>query len=738
VADDNQHKLITRRQALIGAGRVVVVGTAAFAVSYLGVSDGERTLAASYRAALSPTVASGHSKYPSRILQATAFCGIYYDKPTIKLTGSTNAENQFKLGLAIGATSWQVLDAHGRPVGHGTATAGDTTLTVCVNGEWAGGAATFPGHYTVVTNAGAHGVVTGNVVVCPPTKLSIPKSPLGMGAWLAVAPDRDSYSYQPGHVVDLVSTIRQDPYFTGRQDSARPRPLWIAPSGQAQFPHQGPTAKQWGELATAMKAAGHPGAYYECPTNEPENGGWSTLAVISYWKDCQKAIKAADSSAHVMGFDSAGLMSASSLSSLGQFLAACPVDAVTNHMEDSHKNLSNIVALRQYFGALKKRFAASGRPKLDLWLTETGINGGGYGVLQPRRDARQRTILRMVFESFGWPKEHSYDFRIFDAHGSGLATFMVDGQNNDETGNLRAGATALHVMSEALYGTTCTTSNPPVSLKFGRTGGTGDSLFAGLHYRGKAHDVVVLATNGMEKASVDLKVSASGDLTVWDGLGVPSTAHVTSGRVRIPLDDLLTYVFLPSESTVQVAPMWWSSLSDAAHGKKVVTGSGNASIVTAGTFAPNLQGGSVPGQMKPYITAKFPATLAVRTTKPAKGFALFTGGPAWQDAGSSIVAFEISVDGHTVYSYECASAVTLPISSPSSANSSDPCLYTTFWTGPFAWLEEVDIPAGNVELKITKASFGGQPDKLGSTAPGSRSKETDAQAVSLAAWQLLA
>jgi hypothetical protein len=737
VTDDEQRKPITRRQVLIGAGSVVVVGTAAFVVSQVGGTESGLTLAAFDRARTAVAEASGHSSHPGLMLQATAFCGIYYGTPTIKLTGSSNAQNQFRLGLAIGATSWRVLDAHGRRVGHGSLSASDTSITACVNGTWVGGSAALPGHYTVLSNAGTHGVATGNVVICPPTKLYVPKTPPEMAAWLSVAPDRDYYSYQPGHIADLVSTIDGDPYFTGPKDAARPRPVWVAPSSQAQSPTRSPTANEWGELAAAMVAAGHKGAYYECPTNEPENGGWTLSAVIAYWNDCRKAIKAADPTARVMGYDSAGLMSASPLGALGDFLAASHVDAVTNHMENSHQNLSNIVALRQYFGAIKKRFAASKRPNLDLWLTETGINGGGYGVLQPRRDARQRTVLRLVFESFGWPKEHSYDFRVFDVFGSGLSTFMIDNQNGNSTGNLRAGAYALHVMSEALYGTTCTPKDPPATLRFGPTGGTGDSLFAGLHYRGKEHDVVVLATNGMEKASVDLQVSASGAVTVWDGMGVQSTVHVKNGRVKIELDDLLTYVFLPSGSTVKVAPMWWSSLSNGVRGKQISAGSGDASILAAGSFAPNLQGGSVPGQSQPYVTTKLPATFTVQTKKRAKGFALYTGGPAWQTAGSSLVAFEISVNGNTVYSYECSSAVTLPIPSPSSANSSDPCLYTTFWTGPFAWLEEVDIPAGKVELKITKASFGGQPDKLGSTAPGARSNEKDPQSVNVAAWQLL-
>ncbi len=153
----------------------------------------------------------------------------------------------------------------------------------------------------------------------------------------------------------------------------------------------------------------------------------------------------------------------------------------------------------------KPSSASRDSPSFDLWLTETGINGGGYGVLQPRRDARQRTILRFVAEAYGWPKEHTYDFPVWDRIGSGLTTYLIDGVNGGANGNVRAGAYALHVMSEALYGTTCTAAKPPASLSFGATGSLGDSLLAGLHYSGTARDVVVLATNGIESGTVPLR-----------------------------------------------------------------------------------------------------------------------------------------------------------------------------------------------------------------------------------------
>jgi hypothetical protein len=290
-------------------------------------------------------------------------------------------------------------------------------------------------------------------------------------------------------------------------------------------------------------------------------------------------------------------------------------------------------------------------------------------------------------------------------------------------------------MAEALYGTTCTPSKPPARLSFGPSGSVGDSLFAGLHYTG-ARDVVVLATNGMESASVTLNVSAPGPVTYWDGMGVSSTVEVTSGRITVPVDDLLTYVFLPAGTTVSVVAQWWTGATDILGAAAVKSESGkSATAVDNGSFGENTQG-DVPGVRAPYLDKTVPAKLTAVTTRPANGFALMTAGPAWQTAGCSLVDFTLAVDGKTIYQYTCPSATTYQIPSASTGNSADPAQFTTWWTGPFAWLVEVEIPPGTVTLTINKTSYGGQPDELGSAAAGHG--EADPQLVALAEWQLLA
>jgi hypothetical protein len=165
----------------------------------------------------------------------------------------------------------------------------------------------------------------------------------------------------------------------------------------------------------------------------------------------------------------------------------------------------------------------------------------------------------------------------------------------------------------------------------------------------------------------------------------------------------------------------------------------DATAVHNGSFAENAQYAfGVPGATAPYTDASVPGTLSATTTKPAAGFALMTSGPAWQQAGCSLVSFTVTAGGATVYSYTCPSAVTASIPSASNGNSSDPCTLTTWWTSPFAWLVPHSIPAGSVELLIHQTGYGGQADSLGSTNPTNGYAENDPQQIQLSEWQLLA
>ena len=103
--------------------------------------------------------------------------------------------------------------------------------------------------------------------------------------------------------------------------------------------------------------------------------------------------------------------------------------------------------------------------------------------------------------------------------------------------------------------------------------------------------MVVLAANGMESTTVTLNVSAPGPVSYWDGMGVAHTVDVTDGRITVPMDDLLTYVFLPPNTSVSVAPHWWTGASDILTGRAVKNEAGKTAAATSnGSFGENTQG----------------------------------------------------------------------------------------------------------------------------------------------------
>ena len=387
---------------------------------------------------------------------------------------------------------------------------------------------------------------------------------------------------------------------------------------------------------------------------------------------------------------------------------------------------------------------------MDLWFTETGINEGNYHVLQPRRAARQRTILRMVMESYGFCKENCYDFTTFDHEGSGLTTYLWD-QLPGGAANIRAGAYALHVQSEALHGTSCTPASPPAGLSFGPSGSIGDSLFFGLHYTASGGDRVVLATNGIETDTVTLNVgaTAAAAATAWDGWGKTRTVtNNGNGTITVAVDDLLTYVFLPASTTVAVVDTGSNvvtSLNGAwnlAHLAGSLVNEASSSlkgIVNNGAFTENNSG--IEGVTTPYRDSTLPATVTASsfwsssTAQAVEAVVLFAGGPAYQTAGCSITGFEVFVNGSGTpsYTYTQAKAVSQAVPSASTGNASDPCFRTTWWQNPFAWIVPLNLTGvTSVEVKVTGTSYGGQPD-----AAASALFENDAQQLQLAELQIL-
>ena len=699
-------------------------------------------------------------------LLATAWCGIYYmPTPTIVMDGTNAALNEEgSKSISTSSGTWAVLDGGGNEVGSGSFSANATSITVATSGTWTGGSAVAPGYYTIATNNGSNGVVVGTVVICTASSnLYVPNSAgdsiWNLSAWKGPTLDRDYYNYLnqnfPCTAPGIVTQAGQDKWLTGPQDSARPHLLWISPGTQDTYPPANLTATAYGTLATDLSAASITGAWYELPVNEFENcGPWSTAQVISQCNADAAAILAVDSTAKFIVPCSGGIFNDSTLATIATILAGLNFtpSALSDHGENSYQILSNIPMLRARLGAIQAQLVASGFPHLDYWDTEAGINGGSYNVLQPRRHARQVTVKRLVMESFGWT--HNYSFPVFDHTGSGLPMYDVEQTFGGSNGPLRAGAIAEHVYTEALYGTTCSPTSLPTKLSFGPVGTLGDSMFMGSHYTSAAHDVIVLATNGIESDTVTLALSSVTGVHAWDGWGNTRSVTVDGHHVTVAVDDLLTYVFIPSGATASVVDTGSGVLSllngctNIAMLKASVLDENSVSqsgVVNDGVFSQcnaNAAGvGGIPVGT-PYKDTTSGGTLTFSSFwqntsgEQIVGVAIQTAGPAWQQNGCSLIAFTVTatINGTPteVYSYSCASAVvptvdgSNPIPSPSNGNSSDPCTMTTWWTGPFGFI----IPASQMSLNggitgqlvtalkftFTTVDYGGQPTLAASEA----------------------
>jgi len=492
-----------------------------------------------------------------------------------------------------------------------------------------------------------------------------------------------------------------------------------------------------------------PGAYYELPTNEFENsdlgiGNRTTNPSMIYnWVQCANAIYAVDSTAHLMGpctdgvYDTYGLVLVSDvLNTSTGFLNPAGGNWAgpwSGHNENSNQNQSDIVMLRQYIGSIKAQFATSGFTNLDLWATETGINGGLYGVLSGRRDARQRTLFRHIWELYGFSCQNLYDFRWEDVHGSGLTTYMVDVPNGSSAGSLRMGGPAIHEMGENLFGTSCSPTNTPTKVSFGAIGSIGDESFSGSFYSGTSWDLFEIFSN-LESDTVTFTVSNPTGLTASDGLGRPRSLSISGDTVTVATDDLCTYVRMPTGSSPPVVVDTGSTIISqfnsavnlalsAAFSASTTT---NIARINNGSFAENNSG--ITGIEAPFVDPTVPDTITATdlggssSAKYVGGVVIKSAGPAWQSYGCSITGFTVTgKNGATVVgteSYSCASAVSYPIPSPSNGNSSDICSRTTWWTNPQMWVLPLSFsgPVTEIDVHISGTGIGGQPDTAASNS----------------------
>lgn len=623
-------------------------------------------------------------------------------------------------GVAVGGTVWTIYDLAGTQVATGTMLASATSFNVSSSGSWIGGGTIVPGWYHLVTNdtstSAAYVLISPHSPSGGASNLwqfaatpsltygsgSIPSGP-DLSAWAPGFADRDLYQVINLTPAQLLANVQADPYFT-TGDGVRPRDVWIASGAQSAT---SPTPTQWAAVATALVGAGYH-AIYEIPTNEPEFAGMTASQIATNCNAAQAAIIAVDPQARFAVFCSAGFgeTSFANWAAVLTLLNFVP-DFGSTHMENSNENIPDVVALRQYFNGL----LSTG---ITHWLfTETGMTEAGWGVFQPRRGPRQRCLFRLVAELYGWPKEHCYDFSIFDHIGSGLGTYQVE-RVSTFGGNIRPGLYALHVMAEALY----KTSVPPAPLSFGAAGSLGDSDFIGAHYSGTVNDVVVLTGNGVVGATVTLVSDLQpGDfVTYWDGMGVATTVAVSAMRtVPIPVNDLLTYAFFPPNSIISIVDtdqsvIEFNSATNVIHGATTKNGTGTTiGIVNNDSFSESYT--DVTGSSPPYQDTTVPDTFTTSSlTQKVNGFALRATTSGFNGNMASPTAFSVKINGTTVFSYSNPTAVNYA-NRPSGdgPDGDNPATSTEYWDGAWSWVQKIApvTITGDVVLTVTATSNGG-------------------------------
>ncbi len=581
-------------------------------------------------------------------------------------------------------------------------------------------------------------------------------------AWMGTAQDRGQYSWPQSSASQIASNYASDPYFQGPGlDSARPHTLWLATSTSGTY--QSPTAAQYGTFVSQMVTNGFSGATYEVPTNEPEDEGWSQANIISGINTDATAILAADSSAKLIGYCSGGIYNNSSASEFTAVINATSLNGTSGHHENSYENQPDIVSLRQDYGGISTAIAASSSPHLTFWDTETGNYGCYYGVYHMRRHAAHCTKLAMVRELNGFPKENLYFFdTVVGADPSDPSGFI-------EGGSIRAGAVAMHVMSEALRGTTCSPTSKPTQLSFGSASSPGDTHFLGLHYSSSSlsRDVILLAST-FTADTVTLNVGSSGAAsaaTAQNGFGTPVMVTVTGTQITVPTDDLVTAVFLPLSTTVSVVDTGSNIISVANVQANLVQtaetlvneSSASVSPIGSGSWGHNYIN-DPPSPGAPYFDATIPASVVASNFGSSGGtvaagsyiFAL-KGVPPWNPSllsqsgknygASAPIAFEIvaTIGGSdtTVYSYSNATAVS--VAAPGTPGNVDPAVRTTWWDHASAFAGSFSLSGAATKLKlvVTQTSLAGEPDSAAATIGNNSSTFNSAnQAFQGAEWQV--
>lgn len=342
-----------------------------------------------------------------------------------------------------------------------------------------------------------------------------------------------------GNIAAVLANVAKEKTWysaSGSLDSARPRPLLC------QFPNGTTGSGQPAGVTTAVAALYPDVTWFEGPSNEPQ---WQSAATVAAQIETfADAVHAGNASAKVLVPNPVDINGNSTpwldtiLGLLGP-TGRAKVDGYSVHVYNSV--LADVGLGRRClagFEAVLTKYGEQGKPR---WQTE---QGGDFpvcwGVFQPRWGIQHTSILLLMLEQFGIPKEHNH-FWYDDSHG-----FWDYPSFWSMNGYILPQATMHRTWSAELFGKTHT-----ARLDFGAEH---QEVFLGSSFTNATtgDKVLAIVTCGMPSASVTLAVTGASSLTVADTWGNTSSAAVTGGRTSVAVGDSLAYVRVPSGVTATV------------------------------------------------------------------------------------------------------------------------------------------------------------------------------------------
>lgn len=452
--------------------------------------------------------------------------------------------------------------------------------------------------------------------------------------------------------------------------------------------------------------------YYEGPINEP---GMNDGGLTQKLKLFKAGIRAGNADARIIGPSPVNIVDG--WQSFFQNGGHNQVDVLAFHDYNTFLGSDLMLARHQIESmlALKQQYA----PTLPMWQTEAysvaAVTGGGLGsigLFSPRASGNAM-LKAIVWEQYGLARERNaywYDF----SHGFwSVPVFQWCGDLTPLP------ITVLQrVMAEELFG-------KPFSYRLNMGSVAGEAIATGSVY--KPHEstisdsvAVFCAASHIPDATVTLNiVGSTADLTVVDGFGNESTVSQSGGQVTIPLDDVPTYLRLPSGVTCSVDSLLdWGTSPNPSISRAATThtlGGTSTTAICDDRFMERYNGLSSTGLASSPITVPDDAILLFGETVVVDRVIAFNG--PLEQAVSALLTF--TVDTTTDSGANWTTQQTIDVSSGSvstkygTIGNNTGCGYETYWPQQRVFPVSFASPVScnGIRIHVTATSYGGSPDE---------------------------